>query len=71
MKNQNMLVLSLLKRRRAKGVTQIDAMQQGVWRLAARVYDLRKAGHEIETICESHGTGEHARYVLKRIGNAC
>ena len=41
-----------------------------VFRLGARIWDLRESGYPIRTIKESHGTptgnpGHHARYVLE------
>lgn len=62
MNSQNARVLAALK---AHSITPIDAMHMGVFRLAARVCDLRAAGYQIETRMESHGGGKHARYFLR------
>lgn len=57
-----LLVLNRLKSR-PKGVTFED-FSVG-FRLAARVFDLREAGHNIQTIKdELPGGGTRARYVL-------
>ncbi len=67
MESQNAEILRLLKTHR-QGITAIDAMSEAnCWRLAARVHDLRSAGHEIETRMEDHSNGKHARYFLKRV----
>jgi len=56
-------------RRKKSGITQkgdADQWKPAVGRLAARIKDLREAGHHIETIMEpnTHNRGRHARYVL-------
>ena len=51
--------------RRWGGITPQDAMGFGVYRLAARVHDLRDMGHRIITQDEPHNGGTHARYVLE------
>lgn len=61
-------VLALL-RERPEGVTPLDALREvGTMRLAARVYDLRHAGHDIadETVrVETRdGTARVKRYRL-------
>lgn len=67
MQSQNAEVLGLLKRSGRQGITQIDAfVAADVYRLAARIHDLRADGYEIETVNEAHKNGFHARYVLKR-----
>ena len=58
-------VLKMLKHSRGRGITQFDAIRVGILRLAARIKDLRDAGHQIETIPEHHHNGTHARYVLR------
>lgn len=63
MKTQNAEVLAHLKRR---SLTQADAIMFGCYRLAARVYDLCKAGYQIRTEREAHEGGVHARYRLER-----
>lgn len=47
-------------------LTPIDALDLfGVFRLAARVDELRAAGHDIETIIERRGRKRYARYKLR------
>lgn len=64
---QNTDVLALLKRRGQNGVTAQDAVYAlGVYRLAARIFDLRKDGHVIRTIRQPTYNGASiARYVLE------
>ena len=63
-------VLRELKKCRSKGLTQDQAIPLGVFRLAARVKDLRDRGFRIETMMlegvnqYGHKT-RYARYVLK------
>lgn len=46
-------------------ITPREAMQGYlIYRLAARIKDLREMGYAIETINEKHDGGTHARYVL-------
>ena len=47
-------------------LTPLEALDlYGVWRLAARVYDLRQVGYNIITYWETNQTGKrYARYVL-------
>jgi hypothetical protein len=48
-------------------ITPIDALREyGVFRLAARINDLREAGHDVQTLCETDGKKKWARYSLKR-----
>lgn len=63
---QNERVLALLRERGERGVTPMLALEVvGSMRLAARVSDLRAAGHDIRTDTAVTGTGKHvARYVL-------
>lgn len=57
-------ILTMLER---GPVTAIDALQQtGCFRLAARIADLRAAGHDIETNTITTPMGKHiAQYTLK------
>jgi len=64
-------VLKLLKRCKKSGVTHWDALNKlGLYRLGARIHELRQMGHNIETVNE---TGQnrrghkvrYARYVLR------
>ena len=64
---QNQAVLRLLKKKKSKGITAIDALEQiGCFRLAARIYDLRMQGYPIETIIfQDHlGAPRFARYYI-------
>ncbi len=50
-----------------RGITPIDALRKfGCFRLGARIYDLRKEGHDIKTVNEPSPDGEKhwARYCL-------
>lgn len=57
--------------RRCGSITPLDALREfGCMRLGARIYDLKKAGYDIESRIESHKNsyGErvsYARYTLK------
>lgn len=52
-------------RKHKRGLTSFDAFHMGITRLAARIYDLKEMGHDINTIMESNGNGgNHGRYVL-------
>ena len=52
--------------RRGKTLTPIDALNEyGIFRLAARVQDLRDRGHDILTYRESQGEKTFARYLLR------
>jgi hypothetical protein len=62
---QSSQILSWLKRGRS--ITPIDALNRfGVFRLAARVADLRKDGHPIQTKIVYAGDKHFARYSLPR-----
>lgn len=64
MKSQNAEVLAMLKKRR-EGITALDAMTElNIWRLAARIKNLRDQGYDIRTEMEEHQGGKHARYYL-------
>lgn len=59
--SQNRRVLKLLKQRYRQGLSQQEAaIELNVWRLAARINDLRGQGHDIETRIEPDG--HFARY---------
>ena len=60
-------ILALLRDHGSDGVTPYDAMMlAGCMRLAARINDLRRAGHDIETKTLTLSGGKHvARYVLR------
>lgn len=66
MKPSDLAVLELLRSRRHTGVTAYEAlMEAGTFRLAARVLELRAAGHHIETrMVETHRGARIARYFL-------
>jgi hypothetical protein len=59
-------VLRLLRARGAEGLTPLEALREvGTFRLGARVFDLRKAGHRIEREwVTTPGGSRVARYVL-------
>lgn len=63
---QNQQILKMLEAAGPRGITPVDALEQvGCFRLAARVKDLKDAGHNIETRSEKAPSGKrHARYVL-------
>jgi len=64
---QNDRIYRLLVERGERGVTPLDLGDDDVWslRLAARIYDLRHRGVEIETKRErTSGGAKIARYVL-------
>jgi|TARA_R110000824_G_scaffold140306_1_gene306120 hypothetical protein len=51
--------------RRHGSITALEAMQEfGIYRLAARIKDLRDKGWRIATLPEPHKSGTHARYTL-------
>lgn len=62
--SQNELLLCRLR----KGpITPIEALREiGVFRLAARVYDLRCKGHEIHSFTVEREGKEFAQYLLVR-----
>jgi KaiC/GvpD/RAD55 family RecA-like ATPase len=67
MSNQTAQVLASLRQRGEDGITPLDALREiGSFRLGARVFDLRKAGHDIETHMVELENGKRiARYVLR------
>jgi hypothetical protein len=65
MKTQNEIVLRHLKT--WGSLTALEAARRyNVWRLAARIYDLRLDGVKIKMIREANtlSPGSHAKYVL-------
>jgi hypothetical protein len=61
------MILSALKSGRS--LTPADALRDyGCFRLAARIYDLRNAGHDIATTWERDENKRWARYVLLHHG---
>lgn len=61
---QNKRVLAHLRENK-RGLTSFQAFHMGITRLAARIYDLKEMGHEINTVMEPNGNGgKHGRYVL-------
>lgn len=59
-------LLELLRERGTQGVTPLLALDRiGSFRLGARIYDLRAAGHTIErTMVRTEGGAHVAQYVL-------
>jgi hypothetical protein len=48
-------------------ITPLDALREyGCFRLAARIKDLRDAGHDVQTDWETDGEKKWARYSLRR-----
>lgn len=67
MESQNALILKHLKRYK-RGLSSLDAVHRyGITRLSGRIFDLRAAGHHIETfmVKNTNNAGRHAVYVLK------
>lgn len=62
---QNDLVLEHLKKH--KSITPVNAfMLYHIFRLAARIYDLRSKGWAITTLMQKSSTGrKYAQYILK------
>lgn len=69
---QKVQILNMLIRAGADGITPMDALREaGVFRLAARVYDLRHDGHVIATAPQHYsGAVTVARYVLIRLAGS-
>ena len=66
-KSQEDIILSHLQRCTRKGITMKEAGEKyDIWRLQARIYDLRKKGYAISTemVPNKHG-GMHAVYRLE------
>ncbi len=57
-------VLELLRERRGRGLTRLNVPEALSLSLAARIYELRKAGFRIATFREPHGNASIGRYVL-------
>tara|TARA_R110000823_G_scaffold130004_1_gene257766 strand:- start:228 stop:467 length:240 start_codon:yes stop_codon:yes gene_type:complete len=50
-----------------ESITPIDALRDyGCFRLAARIKDLRAAGHDVDMVLEGDGEKKWARYSLRR-----
>lgn len=48
-------------------ITPMDALREfGCFRLAARIKDLRDAGHDVQMVLEGEGDKKWARYSLRR-----
>ena len=65
MNNQCAVILGHLKQHGS--IEPLDALQSyGVYRLAARILDLRVSGHRIETIKQTSSNGKkYARYIYR------
>lgn len=64
---QSQQILDYL-RKHPEGITPFDALQSfGCFRLGARIYDLKRRGHDIESRMETAplGTKRYARYILR------
>ena len=62
-KTQNLIVLAYLQR--GHSITQMEAAHKfNIWRLSARIFDLRCLGNDIVTTWESNNDKRWARYVL-------
>jgi hypothetical protein len=64
--NQSALILAYLQRRNTIDPGKAIAMFK-CYRLAARIKELREAGHDIETTMVPHDGGEHAEYRMVRV----
>jgi len=60
--NQSAQVLSLLKYWPDRGITQKDVLGLGIFRLAARIKDLKDQGHPISATIEQ-GRNQHGNPV--------
>lgn len=66
--SQNKIVLNYLTR--GTTLTQIEAAELfGIWRLGARIWDLRRAGHDIKTFTVTAGNKRFAEYQLNMSKN--
>lgn len=65
-KTQEQKLLEMLEESGERGVTPMDALRIAhSFRLAARIYDLKAKGHDIETTTYVTEDGAHvARYIL-------
>lgn len=51
--------------REHRSITPMEALEEfGCYRLAARIHDLRTAGHPIHTIMTAHDGDRYAKYIL-------
>jgi len=59
----------ILRHLRNEGsITQREAAQRyGIYRLAARIYDLRREGHDIKKTMEEGKDSQYARYYLEQM----
>lgn len=68
-KSQSEQILKHLKNHK-NGITAFDAFNRyGITRLSGRIFDLRKEGHEIETVIETQKNkyGHIAQYARYRL----
>jgi len=63
-KHQNKWLLEQLIAGRK--ISAYEATQHGILRLAARMYDLRKAGHNIKSLTARNGSKSWAVYHLEK-----
>jgi hypothetical protein len=63
-KHQNKWLLEQLLTGRK--ISAYEATQHGILRLAARMYDLRKAGHNIKSLTVNNGSTHWAIYYLEQ-----
>jgi hypothetical protein len=63
-KHQNKWLLEQLITGRK--ISAYEAAQHGILRLAARMYDLRKKGHDIKSITARNGSTSWAIYYLEK-----
>lgn len=64
--SQTSKILKMMRTNGSKGITALDAIGIGCLRLAARVYDLRRHGHQIETKLDRNKSASFARYILTK-----
>jgi hypothetical protein len=63
-RNQTQRLLDLLRSQGEEGITALDALEiVGSFRCAARIFQLREAGEDIETRWEALKGKRYARYV--------
>jgi hypothetical protein len=66
--SQNKMVMNYLTM--GTTLTQIEAAELfGIWRLGARIWDLRRAGHDIKTFTVTAGNKRFAQYKLNMSKN--
>jgi hypothetical protein len=62
--NTNERILNYLQK--GNSITAIEALEEfGCFRLSARIWELREAGHEIESVTLKSGNKKFASYKLK------